>query len=270
MLKRAIAVAMCVSILLLAVGCKSEDQIQNSVQQGNTQHEIIVKQEPMEPQNILKVSGSGEFVANPDIAKVSFAVVTQDKDAADAESINNETMQAVMDAVKAFGVADADLESSYFSMNPIYDYSSGKESITGYRVHNEICVTIRTLEKMGDILSAAMAAGANDVGSVSFSIEDTAIAYQNALKAAVADAASKAAILAESAGVRLDEVPYSIEETSYSTTPKYYEEFAVTEGAANDAADSSVSVPISRGELSVTAKVEVQFLIIGKMPKAEE
>ena len=143
MLKKVIAIVMCASFLLFAVACKSEDQIQQSTQQGNSRHEVVITQEPAEPQNVLKVNGSGEVTAIPDIAEISLAVVTQDKDAAEAERLNNEAMNAVMEALYGFNIEENDIESSYFNLYPMYDYSNNKESITGYRVNNEIRVVVR-------------------------------------------------------------------------------------------------------------------------------
>lgn len=264
MLKKVLAAVMCVSFLLLAVACKSEDQIQQSTQQGNTRHEVVITQEPTEPQNILKVNGSGEVTAIPDIAEVSLAVVTQDKEAAEAERLNNETMTAVLDALYGFGIEESDIESNYFNLNPMYDYSNDKESIIGYHVNNEIRVTVRDLDKLGEILSGAMAAGANDVGSLAFKLEDAGEPYRNALKAAIEDATKKAAAMAEGANIVIGEVPYSITETSYSTTPTNYDKVMMMEAPAEESAEANYSVPVNRGELSVTARVEIEFLIDGK------
>lgn len=265
MLKKVIAIVMCLSCLLLAVACKSEDQIQQSTQQGNSKHEVIITQEPAEPKNVLKVNGSGEVTAIPDIAEVSLAVVTQDKDAAEAERLNNEAMSAVMEALDGFDIKESDIESSYFNLYPMYDYSNNRESITGYRVNNEIRVTVRDLDKLGEILSAAMTAGANDVGSLAFRLEDASEAYRNALKAAVEDAEMKVSAMAEAAGVQVSDVPYRIIETSYSMTPTNYDtvEAIMAEAPAEENSVAS-RVPVKRGELNVSAKVEVEYLIEGR------
>jgi len=272
MLKKVIAIVMCASFLLFAVACKSEDQIQQSTQQGNSRHEVVITQEPAEPQNVLKVNGSGEVTAIPDIAEISLAVVTQDKDAAEAERLNNEAMNAVMEALYGFNIEENDIESSYFNLYPMYDYSNNKESITGYRVNNEIRVVVRDLDKLGEILSAAMAAGANDVGNIAFRLEDASEAYRNALKAAVADAEMKVSAMAEGAGIQVSDVPYSIIEASYSMTPTNYDTIETVLAAEAPAEENSVAsrVPVSRGELSVSAKVEVKYLIEGKSAVSAE
>lgn len=259
MQKKIFSIGICVLLLVMATGCKPEDQIQQSVQQGSTGTEIVIRQEPTSPQNVLKVSGSGEVTVSPNIAEVSLAVVTQEKTAEDAEKTNNETMTAVLETLYGFQIAESDIKSGYFNLNPIYDYSKEKESIVGYRVNNELQVTIRNIDELGDILSAAMAAGANDVGSISFRLEDSGEAYRNALKAAVEDAGMKAKAMAESAGLSISGTPYSIEETSCSATPVNYDSVTVMEEANDE--NSDISVPISCGELTVSAQIKAEYLI---------
>jgi len=163
-------------------------------------------------------------------------------------------MTKVIAAIKKLGIADADLVTQSVSLNPTYDYSNGASPrLTGYSATQSLSVKVRDLTKVGDVIDAAVAAGANQVGGVSFSVADPAAATEQARTAAVADAKKRAETLAQAAGVTLGS-PISITETSAPTpTPIYY---------GTDAAGApAVKTPVEVGTTDVTVQVQVVYSI---------
>ena len=155
----------------------------------------------------LQANGDGEVLVTPDIAIVNIGVTSRATDAAAALAANSADLAKVIDAIKAAGVAEKDIGTSGFNINPVYRQtdqpSDQPPAIIGYEVSNQVRVTIRDVKSSGGILDAVVKAGANQVYGIAFDIADRKAAAEGAIKAAIADARAKAELMAEAAGVRL-------------------------------------------------------------------
>ncbi len=211
------------------------------------------------PENIrtLDVSGVGVAYLTPDIVYINIGVNTQRENAAEAVSINKEQTTAVIQAIKDFGVAEKDIRTTNFSIysNPQYDPSgSGQIIATNYSVDNTVYVTIRDIDKLGDLLDAAIAAGANSIYSIQFDVEDKTEANKEARAKAVEEAKTQAQDLADVAGLSLVE----IQSVSYfeSGASQYY--YGGKGGGGGEAAQA---VPIQPGQLAVTVTVNITYSV---------
>lgn len=205
----------------------------------------------------ISVSGSGQVLLNPDIAYIYIGVSTENESAADAVAKNNADTQRLIDALKAAGVAENDLRTSNFSIWQNTPY--GVDGMPGkpvYRVDNTIYVTARDLAKLGDLLDAAVGAGANNINSIQFDVADKTQALTDARKAAVEAAKKQAAELAEAAGVTLGGIQ-GIQ--YYDSAPIVYAEAKGMGGGGADAA--ALAVPINPGQMQITATVTIHFEI---------
>jgi uncharacterized protein YggE len=196
------------------------------------------------------VNGEGFVDVAPDIATINLGVTTTADSAAAAMAANSEAVKAVMDRLAASGVAASDIQTANLSLGP--DYSSYDSSTGGapsrYVASNYVNVQVRDLAKLGEILDAAIADGANTLNGITFGLADPRPAQDKARAAAVADAQAKATLLAQAAGVALGPVTAVVEAGGYvNPTPMFKRE-------ASDAA-----VPVAGGELSVQANVTVTF-----------
>src|SRR5262249_43626184 len=126
----------------------------------------------------------------------------------------NRDMRSLIDALRGAGVASEDMQTSQISVYPDYTDSGG---VRGYEASNSVSVTV-ALAKAGDALEAAVGAGATQVDGPSLTQEDGKKLYESALRDAVADARSRAEVLAAAAGVKVGEV-VSMEETTDSSGP---------------------------------------------------
>jgi uncharacterized protein YggE len=162
---------------------------------------------------------------------------------------NAKAMAKVIQALKDAGIAKKDLQTEFVSVNPRYDGEGQK--ITGYSASNSVSALVRGLSDVGDVIDAAVAAGANNVSGPSLARDDQDKLYRDALEKAVADAREKAAALARAAGVSLGEVR-SLAESPESPGPIVY-------GAAMRAMDAGT--PIEPGTAEITATVRVVFAI---------
>ncbi len=209
------------------------------------------------PENLrtLDVSGVGVVYLTPDIVYINIGVNTPRENASEAVSINKEQTTAVIQALRDFGVAEKDIRTTNFSIwsNPTYD-DLGQISGTNYVVDNTVYVTVRNIEKLGDLLDAAISAGANSIYSIQFDVEDKTEANKEARAKAVEEAKSQAQDLADVAGLSLVE----IQKISYyesGASPYYYG------GKGGGGGGAEVAVPIQPGQLAVTVTVNVTYTV---------
>jgi len=211
------------------------------------------------PANIrtLSVTGSGQAILTPDIAYIYVGVHTEKPSAAEAVTENNGQTQKVIQALRDFGIDAKDIRTTNFSIWPMdkYDPSSGLP--TGektYAVDNTVYVTVRDLDKLGDLLDTVIAAGANTVNSVQFDVADKSEALKQARADAVKDAKAQAESLASAAGMTLGEV----QSISFYDVPAY----PVMDGRGGGGnAVAEAAVPIQPGQLTFTVSVNISYAI---------
>jgi uncharacterized protein len=152
----------------------------------------------------ISVTGSGTAEVVPDIARVSVGVSARGADATEASGKAAEQMQAVIDALVGAGVAKADIQTNRVDLEPVRRRDSsgeGTRAIIGWQASNRVSATVRDIDTTGDVIDAAIAAGATDVGNIAFRKDDPSAAEAEARQAAVDDAATTARQLATAAGV---------------------------------------------------------------------
>jgi uncharacterized protein YggE len=211
---------------------------------------------PADTPRTITVTGSGLAYGAPDIATVQIGVQSRGDDAGAVTDDNSTKTQALIDALKALGIDEKDLQTTNFSINVQQDYDpqTGQALETiHYVVDNTLNVTVRDTSKLGDVLSGAVSAGANSIYGVSFSVADPKALENQARDAAVADAHARAEQLAAAAGVSLD-VPLSISE-SYNTVQPVYAARDMLAGAAAE------SVPVQGGQIQVNLQVSITYTI---------
>ena len=204
--------------------------------------------------DVIAVTGVGRFSAAPDVALLTLGVDSNAATLAEATGDAARRMTAVVARVKSFGVADADVATVAYSVDPRMAPADPLRRdepprIVGYRVSNVAQVSVRKLADAGPILDAAVAAGANTVRGIRFTLADPSAAQTQARASAVADAMDKARQLAAAAGVKLGPV-LSIRESTVSS-PIPMRTMAVR----------AESTPIEPGQLEVTISVDLRQAI---------
>ena len=213
---------------------------------------------PAPPQRTLSVTGTGTVNMIPDIAYINIGVHTEKPAAADAVAENNTQTQQVMDALKAAGVDVKDIQTSNFSIyqNTQFDPQTNQKIGTTYVVDNTVNVTVRKLDKLGDLLDATVSAGANSVNSIQFDVFDKTKALKQARDLAVKDAQTQAQELSATAGISLGDVQTI---SFYNNVPgPVMDTFGKGGGGGGVAA---ASVPIQSGQMILTATVNMSYEI---------
>jgi uncharacterized protein YggE len=210
-----------------------------------------------EQPHTIVVNGSGMAYGKPDTAIVQLGVETRDADPAKAVSVNTDKMSAIISEMKKLGIADKDIQTSNFSVYAQQNYdSSGKPTEYTYVADNMVGITVRDLSKVGDALGKAVAAGANSINGVSFTVSDQTALEAEARDKAMADAKARAEQLAKAAGVTLDK-PMQISESFNNPIP-----YAVNVRAADSAGVAAQNpVPVQAGQIQVNLQVSVTYII---------
>ena len=204
----------------------------------------------------LTMNGIGVARIAPDVAEITLGVVTEAKDAAKAHADNAAQATRVQNAVKALGIAERDIQTTRYDFSPVYDVKdNGRSVTTGYTVTNSVVVKVRNLDNVGKVIDAALASGANRVDSLEFSASDPSAAKNAALADAARDARNKADAVAKALGVRIVRILNVYADAQPYNTPRNFMPMMM----AKEAYDAST--PISAGELSFEASVNIAYVI---------
>jgi len=205
----------------------------------------------------ITVVGEGTVHIKPDIAQAVIGIETIGESVGTATDEASTTMAAIMAALKAEGIAEKDMQTTGYSVWA--DRHSGPEGrLTNeptYRVTNQINVTIRDLDAIGDLLDAAIEAGANSIHGIRFSLDEQGDLQEQAREMAAADARAKAAELAGLHEAQVGEV-ISISEVVGSGGGYYDSNFARMESASMGYGGSG---PVSPGELELSLRLQVVY-----------
>ena len=208
---------------------------------------------------LIRVSGNAVVALAADTATLQIGVNTKKLTVREAQKENAELMNAVLDALHEIGIDDQDIMTSQFNVSSQYDYSSssfGQEVRTlYYEVQNNVSVTVHDLSLIGQVLDAAMDAGANTSYGISFSSTLQNEAYQKALTRAVEDAIQKAGILAAAAGVQLGNL-VSINATQNQSFSSGY---GVSNVYNYQATALDRGTVITSGDITVSAEVTLEY-----------
>jgi uncharacterized protein len=211
-------------------------------------------QTPAEPPAVISVTGEARISVPPDLAQIDAGVTSEAKTAREASDANNAAMGKVLLALKDAGMEAKDYQTSRLSLQPQYSSSktSGPTSIVGYRASNRVTIRLHDVSKIAGVIDTVVAAGANDIGSISFMVSQASKLLDDAREQAIADARRKAEIYAKAAGVTLGSA-LSISEEG-TPQPLFRTRMAVPMAAG-------APVPIAQGEETLSVSVAVTWAI---------
>jgi len=206
----------------------------------------------------ITVVGEGQVNAAPDIAVVQVGVQVIDPDVKVATNSAAEAMNNLLAALKGEGIAEKDIQTSYYSVYVDRPYGpQGPSDQVQYQVSNNMQVTIRDLDRVTEILGVAIESGANSINSVEFRLSGTSSLQSEARSKAVDKAKAKAEELAELNGVAVGEVvriSEVVDQGAYFVSEQSY--------AAADTGFGGGGGPISPGDVTVTAQLQITYAIL--------
>jgi uncharacterized protein YggE len=205
------------------------------------------------PDRRVVVVGEGSVNVAADYAQITSGVSTRAKTVNEANSTNSKLMAAIYTALSESGITQTDIQTSQFSVEPVYAPQDGRTQpkLDGYSVSNQVTVKIHQIRKVGDILDRLISAGVTDVRNISFLVSDPSKALDAAREAAIADAQHSAEVYAHASGLQLGRVIWITEDS------EYYPQAPTQSGGMPKR--MAASIPIAVGENTLRARVTVGF-----------
>jgi uncharacterized protein YggE len=256
-----VVVALALALSGLALARSSEDDgtgiVVSGVDASNSGKFTTLQVLNGQQQMGLSVSGTGEVAVKPDISVVTLGVEAEAKTVADAQQQANKAMSAVMTALTTNGISDKDVQTTNFSIQPVWNYNTGingnsQRTLEGYQVSNMVNVVIRNVDNTGTIIDAVTGAGGDltIVEDISFTVENPGPYNDQARELAIKDAIAKAQQTASLAGVSLGKIIYISESGGRSgPMPIAYKESAMS------------GTSISSGQLEISLSVQVVYTL---------
>lgn len=203
----------------------------------------------------LAVIGEGKVDVVPDTAQVTVGILVNNVDSVEsAQSQINETNNAIASAMEELGIADEDISTSNYSINPDYNFDSGRNEITGYSGNATLTIKVKNLDVLPQVIEQATANGANQVMGTSFIIDNPEDFRAQARNNAIENAQAQAKELADRLGIRLGKVTNIVEAGSSTGAPiPYY-------GRAELSIDGlGGSANLQPGSQTITSTVTLYF-----------
>lgn len=213
----------------------------------------------------ITVSGDGQAIKAPDVARVTFTVENTAKAVSDAQAQTTKQANAAVDYVKKQGIEDKDVKTLSYNVAPQYSYPTCTATycppdrtpkVTGYQVSQTVQVTMHDLTKVGDMLSGLGNLEVQNISGPAFGLEDPTAGYDAARADAINKAKAKAQVLSKQLGVHLGKI------VNFSENSGGYPYPTMAYGLGGGATDSKAATPnVPTGENTYTANVSITYEI---------
>jgi len=219
----------------------------------------LVKANQINNQDRFSVVGSGTVYAKADIANIQVGLKTGTQKTAAAATIDSTSkMNNIIQALKKLGIDEKDIQTSSYNLNPVYNWTNQKgQELIGYEVTQNLTLKIRDLTKIGDVISQTTDQGANQIGNISFTIDDEFALKNQARELAIQKAEEKANLIAKQTGMRLGEVKSVYENSDPVPNPISYTNAKMDLSAAP--ASGVVSPEIQTGQNEIKVDVTLVY-----------
>lgn len=212
---------------------------------------------------VIVVTGRASINVPADEVRISISVVTEGGEPSKVIDENSQRVARVLDALDGVGIGDDEVSSGWFSIQPIYSQPkvgqrNFKPSIMGYRVQNSVIVKTQQLRLAGDVVQAAVDAGANRVDSVIFGLADQRARRSDVLAQAVANAKSDAVAVITAVGAKLGVIANIAIDSPAPIIPMQRERIAMSLSVAGGGASAPPLIP---GQIEVRASVTIEYVI---------
>lgn len=208
----------------------------------------------VDQKNLFSVDGLGKASVKPDIALVSMGFVVQDPSVVNGQKLANEVINKTTSALKSLGINEKDIKTTSYNIYPNYNYLSGKQSLNGYTINIELSLKIHNFDRLNQAIDTATASGINQIGSVTFDVENKEAALNLARAEAVKKAMAKASRLSSLVGLKLGRIVNVREGQTFSPQP--YAALSADKGLGG----GETQVQPGQSEVSLTVTLDYETL----------
>jgi Uncharacterized conserved protein len=212
-------------------------------------------------QDRFSVVGSGTVYAKADIANIEVGLKTgTKKTAAEATTESTNKMNQITNEITKLGIESKDIKTSNYTLSPVYNWTNAKgQELVGYEVTQTLTLKIRDLSKIGDVIAKTTEQGANQVGNISFTIDDEFALKNKARELAISKAKEKATLIANQSGMKLGAVKSVVENTEPVISPIMYTNAKLeSAGAADQISTPNIQSGQNEIKVDVTLVYEVK------------
>jgi uncharacterized protein len=197
----------------------------------------------------LNIQAEGQVKVAPDQAVITLGVQTTGKTAADAMRLNRERMSSTVSALKSSGIDGKDIQTSSLNLSAQYVYVQNQPpKLDGYQASNQVTITVHEIARVGGVVDAVTAAGANQISGIEFGLANPRTAEDEARRQAVKTLQARADLYAQAAGLRLGRLVNLSEGGGYQPQP-------MMRAFAAPKLSVSAPTPVEPGELTVRIEV---------------
>lgn len=208
----------------------------------------------------VTVNGAGTVYQQPEQAVIMLGVQEYASSVVDAQSVVNEKINAVTQALTEAEIPREDISVGYLSIYSNYDYNTSPATIVGYTAQHQLVVKVSDIARAGEIIDIALKAGANQLDGINFAMKDNTNAYRQALELAISDAASKAETAAASYGKKLGRLVLMTEDPNYGYGS--YDRGLYAKAEAEDASSGYNPTEVVAGDLSIAASINATYELL--------
>jgi uncharacterized protein len=201
----------------------------------------------------MKVYGESRISIEPDTSKIQLGVEVRNLELSQAQQESSKVIQQITHSLFELGISPSNIQTSEYTILPLYDYVDGNQQFKGYQVTHMLSLTNENIEQTGVVIDTAVQNGANRILNIQFTVKQLEAYYQRTLKKALENSLTKAQVIAQTMRVSLDPTPAQITEQTVPPPPMPFQTFSETGVAL------AQSTPVQPGNIEIEAKVEVKF-----------
>jgi uncharacterized protein YggE len=204
----------------------------------------------------LAVVGQGKVDVVPNITTIDAGIIVNNAATTqEAQEKMNTINNKIIDALTKMGIDKKDIQTSQYSVNPNYTFGNGDNKISGYNGNASVTIKVRDANKVGQVIQSATNAGANDVHSQGFSVDDPSVYQDQAREKAIQDAKNQAKKLSQELGIRLGPITNMVESSGNNPMPVTFNSMAPEAGALQ----KTIAPDIQQGTQTVNSTVTLYF-----------
>lgn len=207
----------------------------------------------------ISIVGEGKIMGVPDVANIQLGYSVEKPTVAAAQKDNSDKMNAMIDKLKKdFKIDAKDIQTANYYISPQYNWNNGKQSLRSYLVSQNLNVKLRKMDQVSKIIEAASLIGLNQIGNLSFEIDNPEKLKQEAREKALAQAKEKASALSKVVGVKLGKI-ISFSESANQPGP-IYGNYAMAEKIGMGGDGAAPAIEAGSNEITIIATVEYEIL----------
>jgi uncharacterized protein YggE len=166
------------------------------------------------PVKVVRVFGTSDVKVVPDRAVIELGVEKQSASARLAKQAEDAAARRLLAALRANGIEEKDIQTTYLSLRPQFDYRKGMR-ISYFAAEQTMTVTVRDIAKLDALVESLMKAGGNRIDAIQYETSELRKYRDQARDLAVKAAREKAQALAAALGQGIGKAQ-SIEEVPES------------------------------------------------------